>query len=154
LWTHTQYKTLKAALADGWHPLKEHEYGGEQISLKGHTLVRNPKVAWSKTWWGEKGYTVKAGEQPHGQKAGEHGWYDVYREDQVEPLPAGVEGRLCLDCRNRLPLHCFCDNERICVKCWNRRDEQKALEKANDRVKKQIEKERKDYLKRTGFLPH
>jgi hypothetical protein len=43
LWTHPQYKTLKAACADGWHPRREGEVGGEQIMLKGHTFVRNTK---------------------------------------------------------------------------------------------------------------
>lgn len=153
-WTHPRYRTLKAARADGWHRLKKDEYGGEQISLKGHTLVRNPKVAQSKTWWEAAGYSVKPGEQPHAQRTGQYVVYDVYRDDQVEPTPTVAEERLCLDCRNRLPLDRFLENERICRSCWSQRDEQEALERANQRINKQIEKDRRDYLKKTGFLPH
>lgn len=41
LWTHPSYKTLKAAYADGWRERRDGEVGGEEISLKGHDLVRN-----------------------------------------------------------------------------------------------------------------
>lgn len=41
LWDHPQYKTLTAARADGWHQRKEDEVGGDEITIKGHTLVRN-----------------------------------------------------------------------------------------------------------------
>jgi hypothetical protein len=44
LWTHPLYKTLTDARADGWHKPKQDEYGGEEITLKGHTLVRNTKM--------------------------------------------------------------------------------------------------------------
>ena len=154
LWSHPLYKTLKAARVDGWHRPKDDEYGGEQINLKGHALVRNPKVAQSKTWWGEAGYSVKPGEQPHAQRTGQYVVYDVYRDDQVEPSPPTAEGRLCLRCRNRLPCDRFLDNERICLTCWNEADEQRAREKADNQTRTQIKKDRKDYLKKTGFLPH
>ena len=39
-----EYMTLKAARADGWHERKDDEVGGEEITLKGHTLVRNTKL--------------------------------------------------------------------------------------------------------------
>lgn len=74
-----RYKTLKAAYADGWDDLKPCEYGGEQIVLKGHTLVKNPKRARSKKEWGYKGYEVMPGEKPHARFS----WWSVYREDQV-----------------------------------------------------------------------
>lgn len=153
LWSNPHYKTLKAALADGWQRLKDHEYGGEQMSLKGHMLARNPKVARSMTWWREAGFAIKPDERPHGQKFGEHGWYDVYRDDQVEQIPPKAKERRCLQCWERLPLDRFLDTERICVTCWSQRDEQKAEQKADERNKRQIEKDRKDYLKKTGFLP-
>lgn len=41
LWNKSQYKSLKEAYADGWHERKEDEIGGEEITIKGHTLVRN-----------------------------------------------------------------------------------------------------------------
>jgi hypothetical protein len=48
LWHHPLYKTLKAARADGWHKPRntnrEEECGGEEMTLKGHTLVRNTKI--------------------------------------------------------------------------------------------------------------
>ncbi len=74
-----RYKTMKAAYADGWKDLKPCEYGGEQIVLKGHTLVKNPKRARSKKEWGYKGYEVKPDEKPHARFS----WWSVYREDQV-----------------------------------------------------------------------
>lgn len=74
-----RYKTLKAAYADGWKDLKPCEYGGEQIALKGHTLVKNPKRARSKKEWGYEGYEVKPDEKPHARFS----WWGVYREDQV-----------------------------------------------------------------------
>ena len=40
-WSHPLYRTLKAARADGWHPRRADEVGGEEITMKGHTLVRN-----------------------------------------------------------------------------------------------------------------
>jgi hypothetical protein len=85
LWTHPRYKTLKAARADGWYRLKDCEYGGEQISLKGQSIVRNPRLARSRTWWKEAGYSVKPGEQPHTRRYGPAGWYDAWRDDQVQP---------------------------------------------------------------------
>ncbi len=43
LWDHPQYKTLKSAYADGWHKRKKNEDGGEEITFRGRTLVRNTK---------------------------------------------------------------------------------------------------------------
>jgi hypothetical protein len=44
LWIHPRYETLRAALADRWHRRRHGEVGGEEITLKGHTLVRNAAV--------------------------------------------------------------------------------------------------------------
>lgn len=41
LWDHPKYKTLRAARADGWHMRREDELGGDEITIKGYTLVRN-----------------------------------------------------------------------------------------------------------------
>jgi len=40
-WFHPKYRTLREAYADGWHTRKEDEIGGDEITLKGYTLVRN-----------------------------------------------------------------------------------------------------------------
>lgn len=46
-WEHPVYKTLKDARAAGFHEREADEYGGEEIELKGHTLVRNCNKALS-----------------------------------------------------------------------------------------------------------
>jgi hypothetical protein len=83
----TSWKTLKAAYADGWHDLRPEQYDGDRLLLKGHVLVRNAKVALSKTEWGRRGYRVGSGEQPHAILAahfnGSLKSWPVYREDQV-----------------------------------------------------------------------
>ena len=83
------YKTLKAARADGFDDIKKDEYGGEQISLKGHSLVRNPKLAVSETEWGRRGYNIRNDAPPHAllcRSVNSHMvTYYVYRDDQVVP---------------------------------------------------------------------
>jgi hypothetical protein len=51
----------------------------------------------------------------------------------------------------RLPFDRFLDTERICVSCWSQRDEQVTSQKADRRAKNEIEKVRRNYLKKTGF---
>jgi hypothetical protein len=84
---NSPYKTLKAAYADGWTDLREEQYAGDRLLLKGHMLVRHAKVAVSKTEWERRGYGVKDCEEPHAIisahfKGSLKSW-PVYREDQV-----------------------------------------------------------------------
>jgi hypothetical protein len=70
--------------------MKDWQYGGEQIEVKGHLLVRGAKEAVSRTEWGRRGYKVKEDIDPHSERTNAVGkyceWvtYEVYREDQVE----------------------------------------------------------------------
>src|SRR5262245_36397759 len=45
------FKTLKAAYAAGFTQLRPEHYGGEQIEVKDHTLVRHAQLACSETAW-------------------------------------------------------------------------------------------------------
>ena len=89
--TPTQpYNTLKAAREAGFRERKDWEYGGEEITIKGRLLVRNPKEAHSQSQWSNLGFRVRKGAEPHCRRSvhlqvGGHVTYDVYREDQVEP---------------------------------------------------------------------
>jgi hypothetical protein len=83
------FKTLKAAKAAGYQQIYDCYYGGEQIQLKGHILVRHPKIAISKSAWLKLGFSVRPGEPAHATVSGRVGdkhrsWW-VYREDQVRP---------------------------------------------------------------------
>lgn len=152
-WSHPLYKSLKAAHADGWHKAQGDEYGGQEINLKGHTLVRNTKRAQSRTWWKEHGFEVKTGENPQGTRSihpGRHVVHDVYREDQVIPAEAS---RLCIHCHQRLPLHHFYEKERVCLSCWGKADDRRVEEARQKQIKKRVVKETEEYLKETGFLP-
>jgi hypothetical protein len=84
------FKTIKEALQTGFRQRKDWEYGGEEITVKGRLLVRNPKGALSQTEWSKRGYRVRNDAKPHSQRSfysteRGHLTYDVYREDQVEP---------------------------------------------------------------------
>lgn len=84
--TNERYKTLKAAYADGWVDPLPADYGEEQMALKGHTLIKNPKRALSRTAWRKLGCEVKPGEQPHANIWGGFDVCNLYREDQVRPV--------------------------------------------------------------------
>jgi hypothetical protein len=86
----TAFKTLKAAREAGFCEREDYHYGGEEIIVKGHLLVRNAKAAVSRTEWSKRGFRVGRDAIPHARcsvysmNLG-HLIYDVYREDQVEP---------------------------------------------------------------------
>jgi len=91
------YKTLKSAYADGWRDIdRRFEYGGIQIVVKNHVLVKQPLRAFSQTSWAARGRKVKRGAEPHailchlmgGKKMVTYG---VYRQDQTEATPAERE---------------------------------------------------------------
>jgi hypothetical protein len=44
LWDHPAYRTIHDAYADGWHNRREDEYGGEEMVIRGRTLVRNTET--------------------------------------------------------------------------------------------------------------
>jgi hypothetical protein len=85
-----EFRSQKAAERNGFRPRKDNEYGGEVAVVRRageeKIVVREPYRAKSKTEWREGGFKVKAGEQPHGQVKTQHGRYDVYRDDQLEPI--------------------------------------------------------------------
>lgn len=84
------YKTLKAAYAAGFVKHKPEQYGGEVAVVKNHTLVRYTKGAVSRTAWERQGFRVRPDQEPHavvgGRVGGRYRWWDVFRDDQVEPL--------------------------------------------------------------------
>lgn len=87
-----KYRTIKAALADGYEEMDTNMYGDDQITIKGHRLIRKPKRAISRTAWERSGYRVRRGEQPHGSNRHRVGGaktvcYETYRRDQVEKKP-------------------------------------------------------------------
>ncbi len=96
------FLTIKAAKQAGFHERKEWEYGGEEILVKNHRLVRNPEEAISETAWSKRGYRLKADAEPHctrsvrSHSASTQLIYPVYRDDQVEPkrqqnlMPAAI----------------------------------------------------------------
>ena len=84
------YKTIKAASDEGFREKCRQDYGGEEIVVKGHTLVRDAAVAVSMTAWGRKGFRPIKGVEPHTRiriHRYRQGYleFDVYRQDQVEP---------------------------------------------------------------------
>src|SRR6266404_1097013 len=78
------FNTIKAAKQVGFRERKDWEYGGEEITVKGRLLVRNPKEALSQTEWSKRGYRVRRDAQPHSYRYGFTGQrrvtYDVYRD--------------------------------------------------------------------------
>ena len=87
-----QFKTLKEARAAGYRDLRRIEYGGEQIALKGHVLVREPKSATSRADWWRRGFEVPDDTPPHAHATarirGATITWDVFRDDQVRPRSA------------------------------------------------------------------
>jgi hypothetical protein len=87
--THT-YPTVEDALAAGFRYKRKDDYGGEEIVIKGRTLVRGAAQAQSRAAWKRVGFRVKEGAEPHAvisrllEFAGKTMKYGVYREDQVE----------------------------------------------------------------------
>jgi len=89
-------KTLKAARAAGFRKPQDWQYGGEEILIKGHLLVRNTEEAISRSAWRAKGFSVLKDAVPHAQVSGhvaggEMGatyskTWDVFRSDQVKPF--------------------------------------------------------------------
>jgi hypothetical protein len=83
----TQFASLKAAMAAGFRRPRPHEYGGEQIDIKGRRLVRNAEIAVSRTEWSRRGFYVVRGACPHTTKRarvnGKTLSWDVFRSDQV-----------------------------------------------------------------------
>jgi hypothetical protein len=89
--TDTAYKTIKAALADGFEQPKYQHYGGERIVVKGRELVRRPQYAISATAWKKRGRRVDDDVEPHARLHHRVGGaknvtYWVYREDQTTPV--------------------------------------------------------------------
>ena len=98
--------TLKEAFSLGWVDEEPDHYGGERLTLKGHSLTRNMKTAVSRTEWKRRGYVVKDREDPHATVThGEYGPYDVFREDQVEPTRAEAERLACIALLDQLALN-------------------------------------------------
>ena len=85
------YPTVQAALAAGFCHKRKDDYAGEEIVVKGRTLVRGATQALSRAAWSRRGFRVKEGAEPHAVIfrevlcAGKAVKYGVYREDQVEP---------------------------------------------------------------------
>lgn len=93
-----RYKTIKAAIKDGWHAEKPDDYGGDRLLIKGELLVRNTSKAVSETEWKRRGFRVKGGEGAHGWITWRPGGavtmtYGVYREDQVEKIEKATNVR-------------------------------------------------------------
>ena len=87
--TSLVYPTIKSALAAGFREKRPQDYGGEEIVLKSHTLIRNAVEAESMTEWGQKGFRPIKGVEPHARvriHQYRRGYleFDVYRNDQVE----------------------------------------------------------------------
>jgi hypothetical protein len=85
-----EFATIKAAKEAGFRELRPRDYGGEQVELKGHVLVRDPMEAYSATKWKRGGFVVRNNELSHAELHGRVGgkmssWF-VFRYDQVEPL--------------------------------------------------------------------
>jgi hypothetical protein len=84
------FKNIKEAKAAGYSEIRDYQYGGTQINIKGHRLVKDPKEAISKTAWKEAGFQLKADQAniPHTQRHRTYPsmWYGVYRDDQVEKI--------------------------------------------------------------------
>jgi RNase P/RNase MRP subunit p29 len=83
------FTKIKAAMQVGFRERKGWEYGGEEITVKGRLLVRNPIEAVSKTEWSKRGYRVRQDAQPHCYRSIHFTGrgsvtYAVYRDDQVE----------------------------------------------------------------------
>jgi hypothetical protein len=84
------FETIRAAKEAGFRQRKEWEYGGEEITVKGRLLVRDPEAALSRTEWSRQGFRVCRDAEPHAHRfayfeRGGHRHYPVYREDQVIP---------------------------------------------------------------------
>lgn len=79
-----EFATLKAAKAADFHEPLPEEYGGEEVVVKRHRLVRKCNIALSTNAWDQLGYRVLPDAVPH---ASVHryrlGHHDVYRRDQV-----------------------------------------------------------------------
>jgi hypothetical protein len=89
--THEVFKTIKSAEAAGFHRMKSDEYGGEQITVKGVLLAKNPSNARSMTAWKEAGRKIIDPQQPHAVLCHRVGGaksvtYSIYRMDQTAPI--------------------------------------------------------------------
>lgn len=89
--TATVFRTIKSAEAAGFHRMKNYEYGGEQITVKGVLLGRHTQFAQSETAWRFWGRKVISGSKPHPVRTCRVGGgsgvksvtYAVYRHDQT-----------------------------------------------------------------------
>jgi hypothetical protein len=89
--TATAFRTIKAAESAGFHRMKNYEYGGEQITVKGVFLGRHTHFAESATAWRRSGFKVISGSKPHALRSFRVGGgsrlksvtYAVYRHDQT-----------------------------------------------------------------------
>ena len=87
----TKFKTIKAALAAGFRERRPQDYGGEEIVVKDHTLVRNAEEAVAMTVWRKRGFRPMKDVEPHARmkfymyRRGGYLEFDVFRRDQVEP---------------------------------------------------------------------
>ena len=61
----TKFKTIKAALAAGFRERRPQDYGGEEIVVKDHTLVRNAEEAVAMTVWRKRGFRPMKDVEPH-----------------------------------------------------------------------------------------
>ena len=83
------FPTVKAAMAAGFILPRPWHYGGEEITLKKHVLVRGAREALSQGAWESLGFRVKPQSQSHrlSDFNGRVRWVDfpIYRADQVVP---------------------------------------------------------------------
>jgi len=85
-----EYNTIKAAREAGFVKKQPRHYGGQELHIKGHHLIRDPERAISKTAWKAEGYRVLPDQPPHASVGGGGRFpaHDVYRRDQVISDPA------------------------------------------------------------------
>jgi hypothetical protein len=93
------FGTIRAAWAAGFVEAREWHYGGEQLIVKGHVLVRGAREALSRTTWEGLGFRVKPDAAPHTTRWSQVGSgaktvaYPLFRADQVEATRCRGAGR-------------------------------------------------------------
>jgi hypothetical protein len=88
-----QYKTLAAAMADGWkRPHLSRLYGhGAMIEVKGVVLFEHVDEAFSKSAWEKAGFEIADDAEPHVKVGGKYCNHFVYRHDQVAKVAADAK---------------------------------------------------------------
>jgi hypothetical protein len=93
--TTTEFRTIKAAQLAGYKERRHYEYGGEEIVVKGKTLVRGAHVAQPSRSWRYAGRVVREDAQPHSYRGAANSTcygdgifyeYPIFREDQTVEL--------------------------------------------------------------------